>query len=410
VSLDEPEFRAIQRRSVALLSTGQVLGGLGLGAGLSLGAIIAASLSGSPAWSGMAATMSTLGAAAAAIPLARLARGRGRRVALTVGALVAALGAVLTIISVVVASFVLLLVGLAMLGSGAAVGLQSRFAATDLADNRHRARDLSIVVWATSIGAVVGPNLVGPGEELGSSLGLPPLAGSFVFTVVAQVAAAVVYLVGLRPDPLLMRQRLDAAPASPSAPAPVLGRPRYANYGIAATAISHAVMVSVMAMTPVHLSSHGASITIIGLVISLHIAGMFALSPVFGSLADRIGRIQVILIGQGIFVAALATVAFGAESEQGVVVGLILLGLGWSASTVAGSALVAESVGADRRAVIQGRSDLAMNSAGALGGALAGPVLVLFGYSGLAVVASVLVAVVLGLTARLYTGARPLPA
>jgi MFS family permease len=410
VSLDEPEFRAIQRRSVALLSTGQVLGGLGLGAGLSLGAIIAASLSGSPAWSGMAATMSTLGAAAASIPLARLARGRGRRVALTVGALVAALGAVLTIISVVVASFVLLLVGLAMLGSGAAVGLQSRFAATDLADNRHRARDLSIVVWATSIGAVVGPNLVGPGEELGSSLGLPPLAGSFVFTVVAQVAAAVVYLVGLRPDPLLMRQRLDAAPASPSAPAPVLGRPRYANYGIAATAISHAVMVSVMAMTPVHLSSHGASITIIGLVISLHIAGMFALSPVFGSLADRIGRIQVILIGQGIFVAALATVAFGAESEQGVVVGLILLGLGWSASTVAGSALVAESVGADRRAVIQGRSDLAMNSAGALGGALAGPVLVLFGYSGLAVVASVLVAVVLGLTARLYTGARPLPA
>ena len=410
MSLDEPEFRAIQRRSVALLSTGQVLGGLGLGAGLSLGAIIAASLSGSPAWSGMAATMSTLGAAAAAIPLARLARGRGRRVALTVGALVAALGAVLTIVSVVVASFVLLLVGLAMLGSGAAVGLQSRFAATDLADDRHRARDLSIVVWATSIGAVVGPNLVGPGELLGSSIGLPPLAGSFVFTVVAQIAAAVVYVVGLRPDPLLMRQTLDAAPAGPSSPAPVVGRPRYANYGIAATAISHAVMVSVMSMTPVHLSSHGASITIIGLVISLHIAGMFALSPVFGSLADRIGRIQVILIGQGIFVAALATVALGAESEQGVVVGLILLGLGWSASTVAGSALVAESVGADRRAVIQGRSDLAMNSAGALGGALAGPVLVLFGYSGLAVVASVLVAVVLGLTARLYNGARPLPA
>ena len=410
MSLDEPEFRAIQRRSVALLSTGQVLGGLGLGAGLSLGAIIAASLSGSPAWSGMAATMSTLGAAAAAIPLARLARGRGRRVALTVGALVAALGAVLTIVSVVVSSFVLLLVGLAMLGSGAAVGLQSRFAATDLADSKHRARDLSIVVWATSIGAVIGPNLVGPGEQLGGALGLPPLAGSFVFTVIAQVAAAVVYVVGLRPDPLLLRQTLDAAPAGPSAPAPALGRPRYATYGIAATAISHAVMVSVMSMTPVHLSGHGASITVIGLVISLHIAGMFALSPVFGALADRIGRIQVILVGQGIFVAALATVAFGADSEQGVVVGLILLGLGWSASTVAGSALVAESVVAERRAVIQGRSDLAMNSAGALGGALAGPVLTLFGYSGLAVVASLLVAVVLGLTARLHNGARPLPA
>jgi MFS family permease len=207
------DYRATQRRSVALLSAGQVLGGLGLGAGLSLGAIIAAELSGSPAWSGMAATMTTLGAAAFAIPLARLARARGRRVALTAGALIAALGAVATITSVVVDSFPLLLVALALLGSGTAVALQSRFAATDLATPKHRARDLSLVVWATSLGAIVGPNLVGPGEWVGAALGLPPLAGSFVFTVAAQIVAAVVYLAGLRPDPLLLRQELDAAPA-----------------------------------------------------------------------------------------------------------------------------------------------------------------------------------------------------
>jgi MFS family permease len=400
------DYRATQRRSVALLSAGQVLGGLGLGAGLSLGAIIAAELSGSPAWSGMAATMTTLGAAAFAIPLARLARSRGRRVALTVGALVAALGAVATIASVVADSFPLLLVALAMLGSGTAVALQSRFAATDLATPKHRARDLSLVVWATSLGAIVGPNLVGPGEWVGAALGLPSLAGSFVFTVAAQIIAAAVYTVGLRPDPLLLRQELDAAPATPSSVAPAVARPHRAVYAITAVALSHAVMVSVMSMTPVHLSGHGSSITIVGLVISLHIAGMYLLSPVFGALADRAGRVAVILLGQAIFVAALLTVAVAADSQTGVTVGLVLLGLGWSASTVAGSALLSESVTAERRSIMQGRSDLAMNCAGAVGGALAGPVLALLGYSGLAVVALAIVVVTVALAIRLRVLSR----
>jgi MFS family permease len=400
------DYRATQRRSVALLSAGQVLGGLGLGAGLSLGAIIAAELSGSPAWSGMAATMTTLGAAAFAIPLARLARSRGRRVALTVGALVAALGAVATIASVVADSFPLLLVALAMLGSGTAVALQSRFAATDLATPKHRARDLSLVVWATSLGAIVGPNLVGPGEWVGAALGLPPLAGSFVFTVAAQLVAAVVYTVGLRPDPLLLRQELDAVPATPSSVAPAVARPHHAVFAITAVALSHAVMVSVMSMTPVHLSGHGSSITIVGLVISLHIAGMYLLSPVFGALADRAGRVAVVLLGQAIFVAALVTVAVAADSHTGVTVGLVLLGLGWSASTVAGSALLSESVAAERRSIMQGRSDLAMNGAGAVGGALAGPVLALLGYSGLAVVALAIVVVTVALAIRLRVLSR----
>ena len=400
------QYGAVQRRSVVLLGVGQILGGLGLGATLSLGAVVAQQLSGSAGWSGMAATMSTLGAAAAAIPLARLARGRGRRVALSVGALLAALGGLLTITSVVVVSFPLLLVALALLGSGSAVALQARFAATDLASAQHRARDLSLVVWATSIGAVVGPNLVGPGEQVGVALGLPPLAGPFVFTVVAQTAAAVVYLVGLRPDPLLLRQGLDAAPATPTSVAAVVGDPRRAVFAITAVALSHAVMISVMSMTPVHLVEHGASVAVAGFVISLHIAGMYALSPLFGFLADRFGRLPVILAGQGVFVVALAFVGLGAESDVGVTVGLVLLGLGWSASTVAGSALLAESVAADRRAVMQGRSDLAMNGAGALGGALAGPALILFGYSGLAVVALFVVALTVSLAIRLRTVSR----
>lgn len=394
----DQDLAALQRRTVWLLSAGQVLGGFAIGATLSVGALLAADLSGSEAWSGMAATMSTLGAAAAAIPLARVAVRRGRRVALSTGALVSALGAVLTIVAASVRSFPLLLLALVLIGTGAAVGLQARFAATDLATDRTRGRDLSIVVWATTLGAVIGPNLLEPGDAIGQVFGLPPLTGPFLFGITAQVLAAAVYLLALRPDPLLTARALGATEAaSISSSAPVRESRARERFAILTVALSHATMVAVMSMTPVHLLHHGSTLTVIGFTISLHVAGMFALSPVFGILADRLGRVPVILLGQGLFAVALTTLALGAEIAPAVTAGLVLLGLGWSASTVAGSALVTESTAPLRRPRVQGVTDTLMNLSGAVGGALAGPTLALLGFDGLAVAGSAfVVAVVVG--------------
>jgi len=370
------------------------MAGLGMGATLSMGAILASRLSGSEAWSGMAATMSTLGAALAAVPLARLAGRSGRRISLFTGALLAASGAIVTIVSTMVAFFPLLLVGLALIGVGTAVNLQSRFAATDIANDRTRSRDLSLVVWATTVGAVSGPNLITPGEAVGSFLGLPELAGPFVFTLAAQTLAAVVYFVGLRPDPLLLARELARDPNSAGAKSlgPSVDNVVVARTAIISIALSHATMVAVMAMTPVHLVNHGASLAIVGFTISLHIAGMYALAPLFGMLSDRIGRIPTILVGQVILVASLLFTGFGSENELAVVIGLVLLGLGWSAATVAGSTLLSESTIIEKRAARQGVSDLVMSGSGAAGGALAGVVLAFLGYNGLSFVALALVA------------------
>lgn len=387
----------LQRKVVRVLILGQILGGIGMGATLSLGALLAAQLSGSNAWSGMAATMSTLGAALVAVPLARLAQAAGRRRSLATGAGIAGVGAVLAVTSVALDTFPLLLLALMLLGAGSATNLQARFAATDLAGPTSRARDLSIVVWSTTIGAVLGPNLFGPGEVVGAQLGLPPLTGAFAFSLAAQVGAALVYTIGLRPDPLLTALSvLDARPTT-SRPRGGLGIVRsnpLARYAVATIALSHATMVALMSMAPVHLTEHGASLTIVGLTISLHVAGMYALSPVFGALADRVGRMPVILAGQTMLLAALVLFWLAGENATAMTVGLILLGLGWSASVVAGSALIAEAVDVHDRSALQGFSDLSMNAAGALGGALAGPVLLLVGYSGLGVAAMALVAVV----------------
>lgn len=390
-ALAPAEVSRVQHRTVWVLSFGQILGGLAFGATVSLGAVLAAEISGDEAFAGLAAAAVTLGTAALAVPLAAFARHRGRRISLATGMAIALLGVMLVVLAVGLASFPLLLVAFGLVGAGQAANLQTRFAAADLATDATRGRDLSIVVWATTIGAVLGPNLTGPGEVLGQSVGMPPLTGPYLITVVAQVLAILLYVVALRPDPLLLAQRVVAAARASATAIAKPDDPRVARYAIFAIAAAHGVMVSVMAMTPVHLIHHGASLSIIGLTISLHIAGMFALSPVFGLLADRLGRVPTIMIGQALLAAALVTASFGQESTVAVTVALVLLGLGWSATTVSGSTLLTEASSEAMRTRRQGFSDLVMSLVGAAGAILAGVVLSVIGYGGLALAVGVAV-------------------
>ena len=399
----QDDLRRLQRRTVAVLSLGQILGGVAFGATISLGAVLAAEVSGDEAFSGLATAAVTLGTAAFAAPLAAFARRRGRRPALTTGMAVALAGVALVVVGAAASLFPLLLFAFALIGAGQASNLQSRFAATDLATAASRGRDLSIVVWATTIGAVLGPNLVGPGEALGALMGMPALTGPYLFTVAGQGLAILLYLAALRPDPLLTAQAAVAADRS-GATRPIAGtdRPRVARYAIVVVAAAHGVMVSVMAMTPVHLLHHGATLTIVGVTISLHIAGMYALAPVFGILADRWGRMPTILLGQALLAASLVLAFLGQDSTVAVTFALVLLGLGWSAATVAGAALLTEATDEARRTRRQGLSDTVMSLVGAGGAIAAGVILGWIGYGGLALVVGmgVLVAVALAPTAR----------
>ena len=394
--------RTIQRRTVIVLSIGQVLGGIAFGATVSLGALLAADISGDDALSGLATASVTLGAAICAIPLARFAQRFGRRPSLTLGNLFALIGIGIVILAAALRIFPLLLAGIILIGAGNAGNLQSRFAATDIAQPQHRGRDLSIVVWATTVGAVSGPLLLGPGESLGQLVGMPPQTGSYLFSLVAQLAALVLYLIALRPDPLRVAQRLVAENAGVMRVVERVDRPRVARYAMFSIAGAHIVMVSVMAMTPIHLShmahaAHGghadaADVTaLVGFTIAFHVAGMYALSPVFGVLADRWGRTRVIVLGQIVLAASLAFAFFAGEIEWGVVIALILLGLGWSASTVAGAALLTEASAPSLRTRRQGRSDSLMSFCGAGGAVLAGIIMARFEYGGLAAIAAVVV-------------------
>ncbi|MBM9460064.1 MFS transporter [Nocardioides sp. zg-536] len=412
------EVDRVQRRTVRVLVLTQAVGAVGITIGIATASLLARDLSGSEALSGLAQTAQVLGAAVISFLLAPLMARRGRRTGLATGYLTAAAGGLLAVLAGVLGSMPLLLVGAVLLGAGTSANNAARYAATDLATDATRARSLSLVVWATTIGAVAGPNLSGPSGAFADLVGIPELTGPFALGALGLLLAALVVGVLLRPDPLLLAQAAQRAHTeTPGAGAaagasgrrtssaararrairenPVLG------YAIAALALAHATMIGVMVMTPLHMEHGGAGLKLIGVVISVHVLGMFAFSPLVGLLADRIGRAPVLGAGG---VALLLALVLCAAAPSGmswqVTAGLFMLGLGWSLVMVSASTLVAEHAPLAVRTDVQGASDLLMGLAAAATGALAGLVVDVAGYPTLALLSLALVAGVLGAALR----------
>jgi MFS family permease len=409
---DRPDVRAAQRRAMRLLVITQIVGGVGVGAAASIGALLAQAVAHSETYAGLARTSSTLGAALFGLPLALLATRRGRRVSLGLGWLLAALGGGVLVVAAVAGNVVLLIVGMLLFGSGNATNLQSRYAAADLAAPMHRAGALSVVVWATTGGAVVGPNLAGPGARVAALFGLPNLCGGFLIAAGCLFAASLVLWTFLRPDPLLTARRYEHAEAEQDGPtetpglkvvlAQILALPR-ARLAFVAVVLGNTVMGAVMTMTPVDMADHGTSLTIVGITISVHVLGMYAFAPLVGRLADRFGRVAVVLAGQAVFLLSTVLSGISHGSVALVMSGLFLLGLGWSFAIVAGSALLGESVAPGIRTYAQGTADTAMNMVAAVAAGVSGPVMATMGFGGLNVLAAVLVVPVVVLAAA----ARP---
>lgn len=416
--LARTDVAAAQRRTVRVLVLTQAVGAVGITIGIATASLLARDLSGSEALSGLAQTAQVLGAAVISFLLAPLMARRGRRTGLMTGYLIGAGGGLLAVVAGVVGSMTVLLVGAVLLGAGTAANSAARYAATDLATDATRARSLSMVVWATTIGAVAGPNLTGPAGAFADAVDIPELTGPFALGAMGMLAAALVVGGLLRPDPLLLAQQLEgeADLAAGRGPRIAGGRSSWARavtaigerpilgYAIAALALTHATMVGVMVMTPLHMEHGGSGLEVIGIVISVHVLGMFAFSPLVGMLADRVGRPPV--LGAGgvtLLVALLLCASAPTGMSWQVTAGLFLLGLGWSLVMVSASTLVAEHAPLEARTDVQGTSDLVMGLTAAVAGALAGLVVDLAGYPALALVSLVLVVGVLGASARAAT-------
>lgn len=387
----------VQAKTVKVLASAQVLSGVGTAGTFAAGALLVSSITGSETLAGLAQTSAVLGAAVLAIPLSSLTARGGRRLALSIGLLAGTMGALFAILGGIEENIFLMLTGTFLVGSASAAGYQARFAAIDLADDSNRAKQLSLVVWGATIGAVAGPNLMEPAGALAESIGWPRLVGPYMIAATTLLAASIVIQVFLRPDPYLLAREVSANRSEKrSSLRPALAHIRSnpeALFAIMAISIGHIAMVSVMVMTPVHMAHVDVTLTIIGLVISIHVIGMYAFSPIVGQLSDRLGRIKAVRVGVLILLASMLVSGFAAPDDSVLLgIGLFLLGLGWSFTLIAGSALLSESVETAMKPASQGASDLMMNLSGAGGGALAGVIIGTLSYGWLCAFAAIPVA------------------
>ncbi len=391
-----------QRRTLAVLLGAQVLSGAGLAAGVTVGALLAQEMLGSASLAGLPIALFTIGSALAAASVGRLSQRSGRRAGLTAGYLAGAVGSAGVVLAAVLGNVVGLLAGLFVYGAGAATNLQARYAGADLASPQRRARAVATVLVATTLGAVVGPNLVGVLGDLATSWGIPPLAGPFLLATAAYAAGAAVLWVLLRPDPLLLaRSRAGGAAGSadptgtvPSRAATAAraalgtGRRRWSGplaFGAVVMVVTQLVMVAIMTMTPVHLTGHGHDVATAGVVISVHVAAMFLPAPLSGWLVDRFGAAAVAgLAAVTMLVAGILAAAAPAGSVATLAVALGALGLGWSLGLVSGTAMITAAAPIETRASVQGSGDVLIALAGAAGGALSGVVVARSGYAALA--------------------------
>ena len=389
---------ALQEKTVRVLATAQVLNGVGVAGTVAAGSLLVASITESETLAGLAQTSSVLGAAALALPLARLTARGGRRLALSAGFVAGVIGSLFAIYGGSQKNIFFMLLGTFLVGAASAAGYQARFAAVDLATNETRAKQLSFVVWGSTVGAVTGPNLMEPAGNLAESIGLPRLTGPYVVSAVTLSLAFFVIQLFLRPDPFLTAVKQSGIVTKPKgATKDALHHIRSndrALFAILSIAIGHVAMVSIMVMTPVHMAHVDVTLTIIGLVISVHVLGMYAFSPMVGALSDRLGRVRVIQIG--VITLLLSSIISGIASADDAItlgIGLFLLGLGWSCTLIAGSAFLTESVSPEMKTSSQGASDLVMNLSGAGGGALAGVIIGTLSYGWLCVFAAIPVSI-----------------
>lgn len=388
----------VQRRTLRTLMVGQIMGSAALLSVAAAVGLLSAEMLGSDRLAGLPGAALTLGTALVATRLARRAEHKGRRTALWTGYGVGAVGATVAATAGQVQSFLLLLVGMVALGAGQAAGLQSRFAASDLAELSHRARALALVVWVAAIGGVVGPSLIPFEDRLGQRIGLSPWVGPMGAAAILYVGAALYVFWQLRPDPLLMRQSLRVSqlpslePPKPSDANPsnairaVLASPM-ATLAIAVIAVSQAAMVTVMTMTPLHMRDHGQA-ELSGLVIAAHVFGMFGLAPLVGRWSDRVGVLPSIRVG-GLILAGgvIASVVAGYQPAL-IFLGLFLLGLGWNFGLIAGSTLLGESLPDRYRTAAQGLSDAVLSILGTVAALTSGLIKQAAGFHWLANIAA----------------------
>ncbi|MEY2974179.1 MAG: hypothetical protein RIR49_599 [Actinomycetota bacterium] len=369
VSLIE-DREALQRRTLNVLRLGVVPGQAAVAGTVAVVSLLAKDMLGSDRLAGLGSAAFTFGSAMVAIPLAAYMRRNGRRDGLALALGIGALGALVAGAGGQARWFWLFIVGMLLFGAGQSASLQARYAAADLALESERARAIGTVVWVGTLGAVFGPLFTPLEKRFGVWIGLDEYVGPYLFAAALFGVGALVYLVALRPDPLVVSGGVDPDARRVRLLTQVrvslieIRRSRGAVLGVVAMAVSQATMVGVMTMTPPHMADHGHA-DLSAMVIALHIVGMYGLAPWIGRFVGRIGAVKAVHIAAVLLGLSTITVQVAGYVPALMFIGLFLLGVGWNIGLIAGTTLLTSSVAPHARVEAQGTGDLLLSLCGA---------------------------------------------
>ncbi len=377
--------RAISNRLLYVLFIAQSMFSASQIAVITLTAIVAVRLAGTESVAGMPSTTVTFAQALSALPIAMLMGRQGRRLGLTVGYAIGAIGGLVGLVAVATVSFPLLLVSSVMLGIARGSAEQGRFAAGELFPESERARMIGRLVFAGTIGAIGGPLLVTPSGNLLAGFGQDPDMGPWAVAFVLNTLSSLLIFFLLRPDPMVIGREIAAAQASTNEIketarplATLLMLPRV-QLAVISAVIFQSVMVILMVMTPLYMDHHNHGRDHISFVIAMHTLGMFGLSALTGYLIDRFGRIPMLYIGAGVLILSAVLSPLSVD-EYILAVTLFLLGLGWNFGYVASSSLLADTLRGVERVRVQGINESLVFLFAGFGSLAAGPLFETGGY------------------------------
>ncbi|MGQ3477737.1 MFS transporter [Paenibacillus sp. TY11] len=389
--VESPEKqRQLHKRTMMIVILSQIFGGAGLAAGVTVGSLLAQDMLGTDSFAGVPAALTTLGSAGAALLVGRLSQNFGRRAGLATGFLGGGIGAIGVVLAAMLDNLPLLFISLLIYGAGTATNLQVRYAGTDLALPTERAKAISVAMVFTTFGAVAGPNLVNITGRVATSIGAPALSGPFMLAAMAFILAGLVLLIFLRPDPFIVSkaiaeaQRVKEIQNGADATRALKASVNKSGIFVGATVmvLTQIVMIAIMTMTPVHMKHHGHGLGDVGIVIGIHIAAMFLPSLITGALVDKYGHtLMSYASGVTLLLAGLVSALAPGDSMGLLILGLVLLGLGWNFGLISGTAAIVDATPLQTRAKTQGSVDVLIALAGASGGALSGMVMAQTSYT-----------------------------
>jgi len=393
-----------RRRAFGALFTGVAVSTTGFLASNTVNGLIAEDLTGTTTWSGLPAAASVLGTAAGATALAAVVRRSGPRTGLTIGYAVATVATLAASVAISSRGFVAFVVSMFVFGLGFGSNRLARYVAADLYPPEQRATMIGWIVWAATIGAVAGPALLAPSRDAADTVGINGLIGPYLVCAIACVLSTGAMLTAPRAmDAPPLRGRTDAR----LVPLSTLLRDPGVTLALTSMVSGQFVMVLLMTMTPLHIRHEGHGLGAIGLVISAHTLGMYALSPLTGRMGDRFGRIPLLVTGVATLVLAGFVGMTAGGSYPQLLAALLLLGIGWNLGFVGGSALLTDSVTPAERVRVQGLGDALVWGGGALASIGSGWMLEHSGFAMLSGLGSILALAPVAALVRYRRSARP---